>query len=478
MTKIILLVAAVILLSACASVEFKPTPYEPALIKEAECYKFAKRRNIAIFMDGTSNSADSETNVARLYNLANLQQPDGACPKNYTLYVKGVGTAGPGLWKNITGMTGLGIRRDVRQAYSFITEHYRGEQDKIYIFGFSRGATAARILTSLLYHAGTVDLSDNCLHDKDEFIRNLYNVYKKSSDVSDEKVSALNEFIGLTHSTSQPTSVEFLGLWDTVSALGFTHFGEDKAALPAHYADQLCNVEKAVQALAIDDNRAKMFTPALLKENLLNACPNKREKFDQIVEQAWFSGAHADVGGGYLDTDLSGVSLNWMLERLQAHEKAKARCSTNPYEQALLIPNSAGVFESPLGKSHDASANFVGGFTLQNRNRDIPEYIDKTPNGQKPPLCSAGKKPPVIHESVRERLSLRPKLRREFDWFGNYCSRCFKRNHLDNDQLKNAEGHTHGQCNDNTHYLLELIEGPTDCPTVWHPPEEGSCESN
>ena len=190
---------------------------------------------------------------------------------------------------------------------------------------------------------------------------------------------------GLT--VSGPVSVDTLGLWDTVEALGVPNWLSrllDKAAIEQHivdidgpnkrYGDQLCNVKHAYQALSIDDDREWIFTPLPLSRKYLFAHCDSDGKhlldyqgkiIPERFSEVWFSGAHSDVGGGYPDSRLSGVILNWMIGNLK---------------QTGLLPAGASVPEDPFGTSHDPEAGWWGPL-YHAVNRDIATYV--TGQGQR-----------------------------------------------------------------------------------------------
>jgi uncharacterized protein (DUF2235 family) len=230
-------------------------------------------KHIAVFFDGTHNNIASDTNIKRLHSLVSLRDnPDIA-----TIYIEGVGVGG-----DVLGMgTGWGIGERVRIAYEFILNNYC-DGDKIYIFGFSRGAYSARILTSLLYYAGLP--KDEKLSSR-EITLAVYDAVKNK--LTDEKEPDRRKIVTSKLqeqklNVGEPVSVDVLGLWDTVEALGFPDWAgrlENKAEIAPffvdvdipnkHHGDQLCNVRQAYQALAIDDNREWVFTPLLLSRKAL-----------------------------------------------------------------------------------------------------------------------------------------------------------------------------------------------------------------
>ncbi len=317
---------AALFLAGCGNIAVNHVPHQPE----------SKPKKLAVFFDGTANDEGSYTNVAKLHNLVTLQ----ARPDVSTSYIKGVGVDG-----KILGMaTGWGIGLDVRQAYLYLAENYSHEpEDEIYIFGFSRGAYAARILAALIHVAGIPDVrSIENRNARIGYIEQIYDAYKSNGERSIEDRRKRVEAVLKTPTVH--AQIKFLGIWDTVEALGLPNYAETVDVPNPRYADQLCNVTKAAHAVALDDNRARIFTPILLtRAHLTEAC--EHVDIDQVVTEVWFSGAHSDVGGGYSDTHLSGVSLNWMIGQIR-----KAECPANKDQNANcdasdgLLPKTAGVY--------------------------------------------------------------------------------------------------------------------------------------
>lgn len=294
------------------------TPYQS--------YPQGTAKNVAVFMDGTANDFESETNVAALYHLARLNND----PYMALKYIEGVGTNG----KVLGFAFGTGIGKDVKDAYLFLATHYQNGDD-LSLFGFSRGAYAARILSGMIYVAGIPDLRLLSEKDQTAVVEALYDAYtgrllKKSSGKGGATriswdPSRRQEFIqsvylrwerklGVPIRNQDAVTIRFMGLWDTVEALAIPDYEQNTGPIESNYLDQICNIDKVYHALSLDDNRARIFTPIRMTYDTINTpCPEK--SIDNTVEEVWFSGAHADVGGGYAkQRGLSGLSLQWMLE--------------------------------------------------------------------------------------------------------------------------------------------------------------------
>lgn len=355
-------------------------------------------QKIAIFFDGTDNDEQSDTNVKKLHSLVTLQNRDDIS----ALYIEGVGAG-----DKIIGMaTGWGIQHRVKMAYTFLIEHYR-QDDEIFIFGFSRGAYSARILASLLYHAGIPNLDSSKSFSSAADISDIVYDAVKDDGISSER--RRDNVIDKHISISSPVPVRVLGLWDTVEALGIQNSGAkllDKLGFDTYvanidnpnerYGDQLCNVKQAFHAVSIDDDREWIFTPALLtRKHLLETCSlalgKPLIKNINEVDEVWFSGAHSDVGGGYNDSLLSGVSLNWMIKKLK---------------DTKLLPKDASVPEDPFGSSHNPESGYWSPI-YHEQSRHILKYAtSENYNNMKIKL----------HSSVIERLKkIKPKVH-EFNW--------------------------------------------------------------
>lgn len=346
----------------------------------------------AIFLDGTANDYNSETNLSKLRHRV-AWQPDDEIG---TFYVEGVGAG-----NKVVGMiTGWGMGHRVRQAYRYLLRNYR-EGDQVYLFGFSRGAYSARILASLLHYGGLPDepLVDGAV--AEEAAARIYGAYKGRMSHQarmDAVVAAIGKLDLEQGGTFASRKIAFMGLWDTVSALGTRDRTEDDFRVPSPlYADQLCNVERAMHALSLDDNRALEFTPVLLtREYLVENCFTDEQQhwrkptvveatamLDRIVDEAWFTGAHSDVGGGYKEGRLDGLSLNWMLPELK---------------KLKLIGNAEPVQAHPLDCAHDAE-KFFKGYVYEEHPRSLAKYVvGSTYNGGRFKL----------HPSVVSRLSALP----------------------------------------------------------------------
>ncbi|HEA21100.1 MAG TPA: DUF2235 domain-containing protein [Pricia antarctica] len=291
-------------------------------------------KNIAVFLDGTANNERSYTNVSKLYNLVTLQDN----PNVEAAYFRGVGNGAD----FIGILIGSGIRGKVCNAYLYLAEHYDHERgDEIYLFGFSRGAFMARILAGMIHSAGIVDLRRIPKNKRLDFIKRIYNAHKGEKTIQERRDAVFE--VTNQRLPYDSYKIEFMELWDTVASLGIPDYKDDYYVEETDYNDQLCNVKKASQALSLNDNRSSVFTPSLLSnEYLVRECKETNPK--DIANDVWFFGAHSDVGGGALNTNISGVSLNWMINQLQEY---------------ALLPSNIKVYENQFDATNNPRKGFI-----------------------------------------------------------------------------------------------------------------------
>ena len=283
-------------------------------------------RNIVLLSDGTGNSRGKHfrTNVWRVYEALDLADPkDPKTPRQFAFYDDGVGSSSFKPLALLGGAIGFGLARNVRDLYQFLCRTYR-DGDRIYAFGFSRGAFTIRVLIGLIMSQGLVKYQG----DEGELQRlskAAYRAYRyKYTPVvnyllplrrlRDALIGGWARLRGREpyrrEENRAAPKVEFLGLWDTVDAYGLPvdelMRGIDKVVWPGTMRDLKLDrqVKQAVHALALDDER-NAFHPRLWDES----CEADRNR----IRQVWFAGMHSDVGGGYADQGLSHVSLDWVM---------------------------------------------------------------------------------------------------------------------------------------------------------------------
>jgi uncharacterized protein (DUF2235 family) len=267
-------------------------------------------KNIVVFSDGTGQEGGkgNNTNVYKLFNMIEDRTENQA-----SFYDRGLGTG----WRKLSGnVAGMGISKNIRECYEFIFENYQAG-DNIFLFGFSRGATTVRSLSAFIHLFGILPKS------RPELIKQAYKIYKESDGTARKNLA--KDFVSRHH--NQWCKIKFLGVWDTVDALGLPFkkldFFVDWIPLFRHKYHNLRlsnSVTHARHALAIDDERLT-FHPKIWDKDI--------EDY-QTMKQVWFCGMHTDVGGGYKEHDLSDIALTWMV--LEAKECGLRIFSNNEVE--------------------------------------------------------------------------------------------------------------------------------------------------
>lgn len=298
-------------------------------------------KRIAIFCDGTWNRPDAEhlTNVAKLSNATkrvSKNSETGQPISQMVIYVPGVGTGRGSGWisRKIDqfggGAFGWGLNATLMEAYSHLAANYE-IGDEIYIFGYSRGAFTARSLAGLVRTAG--------LPTPDQ-IRNipkaLQQYRQRSGDTHPDDSGPMEFRMGFSkllatsaddlkerqkrNQTSHLLKITYLGVWDTVGALGvpnqFFVAGFFNERYKFHDLALSSSVQAARHAVAVDERR-KNFLPTVWDNiEILNHDLNKDAKPGETVPeryfQQWFPGTHGAVGGGGDLIGLSAGTLKWV----------------------------------------------------------------------------------------------------------------------------------------------------------------------
>lgn len=274
-------------------------------------------QDLFVFLDGTGNSAESRTNVWRLHERLLAKRKDGFA----AAYIPGVGSTTNPVFGNALGH---GMERRVRCGYAFLGEQYE-PGDRIFIFGFSRGAHEARNLAGQIAYAGIAPKEG----DRDRQLKHANAIQEIVKDQADDDhatawtnwkpgappplAASINRRLKLQ---TQGAEVTLLGVWDTVPGSAFVDYGVCKEKPNRKKGDRYKTgsyppLRHIAHAMALDEKRSR-FHPLLL-------CPAYNAELTKL-EQEWFPGAHADVGGGYEgETALPDISLGWMINRLASY---------------------------------------------------------------------------------------------------------------------------------------------------------------
>ncbi|MEU1668401.1 DUF2235 domain-containing protein [Streptomyces sparsogenes] len=263
-------------------------------------------KRLAVCCDGTWNFADqpSKTNVTK---VALSVRPGSAAGKDQRVYYhSGVGTH---RFERLRGGAfGVGLSRNVIDAYRFLMETYEPD-DELFLFGFSRGAFTARSLAGLVRNCGILR------RDHTDRVKEAWALYRDR--IEEPKGAASTLF---RRSYAYETEIHFIGVWETVGALGIPAVGprwlepvvnQFNRRWAFHDTTLSSWVKAAFHALAIDEQRSA-FKPTLWRQQPGAA------KHGQKLKQVWFAGSHCDIGGGFKETGLSDVALLWMVDQARS----------------------------------------------------------------------------------------------------------------------------------------------------------------
>jgi uncharacterized protein (DUF2235 family) len=298
-------------------------------------------RRLVLFLDGTWNTLGDNTNVWRFKSLCSKG------PEQLVYYNAGVGTDYGR--RVMGGMFGYGLDDEVLQAYEWLTENYL-EGDRIFVFGFSRGAFTARSLSGFIAKCGLLKPGSPMS------LKQLFARYRLGSTPHTIRGLAKMDATELTledrwlKAYSLPIPIWFQGVFDTVGALGVP-FGNFPRISRSKYSfletDLRINYSRAYHALAIDEHRIA-FKPTLWNKVVTQGeDPYPPRPIDE-VEQRWFVGAHADVGGGYANGLLAQRPLQWLMGKAVKHGLA--------VKSDITLDD-----EFRGGEIHDSFAEMVGG---------------------------------------------------------------------------------------------------------------------
>lgn len=273
-------------------------------------------RNLVIMLDGAGNEIGRNlSNVLKLFRIAKKTD------RQLVYYDPGVGTIGePGAWRRlrqnfhkILGLaTGWGLDDNVLEAYSWLCRTWQ-DGDRIWLFGFSRGAWTARVLGGLIHMIGLLrsEQLNMCGY--------AMVAYKKASEK--DNLSIAWDFARVSAARRAP--IHFVGVWDTVASVIVPRWDRLIPSLETlPYTEQNPSVRAFRHALAIDERR-RMFRASRWKpgQKYIENPFSTRAAPDQDALEMWFAGVHSDVGGGYPETEsgLSKFPLIWLVEEATKH---------------------------------------------------------------------------------------------------------------------------------------------------------------
>ena len=326
-------------------------------------------KRIVICSDGTwqTPNQDNATHVLEMARAVLPTAPDGTT--QVVFYDWGVGTEN---WLNrlVGGISGKGIDKNIRDCYRFLAHNYE-DGDEIYLFGFSRGAYTVRSLAGLVRNCGVLTKAEAGR------LPEAYTMYRRHDAGPNSEVAKT-----FRSRNSREATVKFIGVWDTVGALGIPLCG--LSALTAHrykFHDVKLSsrVPFAYHALAIDERR-RPFRPSLWEA---------QTKEGQTVEQVWFAGVHSDVGGS-LDPVLGKPSFDWMKERASSAGLALDETLASPAECAPPTSKPDGLLGRTVARLRErlSQPRPIGGDDTQWVHPSALDHYASSPSGAPANLAS------------------------------------------------------------------------------------------
>jgi len=314
-------------------------------------------KRIVVLIDGTWNKegTGADTNVAKLdsgkkiITQAFIKTNATGDVAQHVHYHDGVGSDGDLTQRLLGGAIGLGLKKIIQDVYEFLVSDYAGG-DEIYIFGFSRGAYAARALAGLIGASGIQRERDR---DEFEIAWDHYRVapsvrrQPQTASAGDRKTLENYNALEQRQAFHDTRAIECVAVWDTVGSYGIPA-GIGLAPLARYFTLMTLgfhdtsfgeHVKVGLHAVAVDEHR-RPFVPTFW-----TIAKGRQPKGH--VEQTWFAGAHCNVGGGYSDSGLSDQALIWMIARVQAltgleFDVAAVRSNTKPNIGGVVVDSTQG----------------------------------------------------------------------------------------------------------------------------------------
>jgi uncharacterized protein (DUF2235 family) len=305
-------------------------------------------KNLVVCCDGTANQfAQDRTNVIKL--CYTLQQGAG---QQVVYYHPGLGTMEPPgaltpfarKTARLLGLAlGYGLESDLRDAYVFLMNNFE-PGDRVFLFGFSRGAYTVRAVASLLHMYGLISSGNEplvpyaiCM------LTAIQQLDAQGDSASEEKLRYFQLAKDFQETFCRAVCKPwFVGVWDTVSSVGWI---ENQLRLP--FTANNPDIAIGRHAIALDERRA------FFRTNLWRPPAAPADGGPKDLKQVWFAGVHCDVGGGYPEADsgASKIPLQWMLR-----EATNAGLLVDAARADLVLGRAGAGYvpPDPNGKLHES----------------------------------------------------------------------------------------------------------------------------
>lgn len=325
-------------------------------------------KRLVVCCDGTWSTLHQKnpTNVCEVFDAI---APSAGAMAQEKYYVEGVGNKP---WSRFTGGAfGVGLSHNVREAYRHVVRHYE-PGDELFFFGFSRGAYTARSAVGLIRNCGIL------LPRNEDRLDDAYDLYRHRDKATTGPDSPAAQDFRARFAHPGPTPIRFIGVWETVGALGIPLSGGRlvnwfNRRWQFHDTQLSSTVRSAFHALAIDEKR-RSFAPAIW-----NPSP---AAVGQERAQLWFAGDHSDVGGGYDERGLSNVALRWLAAcarscGLAFDPDAFAALAPDPLATVHTMPaffRLFGTLVRPIGRTDPAGESAASSAEFRTTAHLTPPY--------------------------------------------------------------------------------------------------------
>jgi len=316
-------------------------------------------KNLVLLSDGTGQrgGVGYETNIWRLYKALSINHPD-----QMICYDDGVGSQKSRVSKILGGMAAIGLDHNVRELYTFLVRHWK-PGDRIYLFGFSRGAFTVRILADLISLCGIIKMHPDILSEErlTTLVKTAYTATLKAYYHPKYARAFREQF-----SWKDETKIQFIGVWDTVGAIGlpfrqarFSMHNWIEYGFRGHALNK--DVQYIAHAISIDDCR-ETFHPVILDERI-DTSPDR-------INQVWFSGVHSNIGGGYPKNQLSRITLDWIIEQVKSADTRSMLPSSQCLQFEPVEIDSISREKDPHGRLYNSREGLAAAFRFLPRDME------------------------------------------------------------------------------------------------------------
>ncbi|AUW58745.1 hypothetical protein C1T17_12195 [Sphingobium sp. SCG-1] len=364
-------------------------------------------RNLVLLLDGTSNEVKGNlTNVVKLYRCAERSG------NQRVFYHPGIGTVplttdwSPAAQSAIATFglaTGWGLDANILAAYCYLIDIYEPD-DRIFLFGFSRGAYTARAVAGLIHLIGLLE------RDQRNLAEYALKAYKRAH--REDRLDIAWQFRRVIG--GRRVLIHFLGVWDTVASVfvrpGLLRF-PSQSFLP--YTKSNPSIRVFRQAAAIDERRRMFRLYHWTPDQSFKPDPFADAEGAQDQQTVWFAGDHSDVGGGWVETEsqIAKFPLIWMAREAQKHGLELNEALFDHLAEGDPLPGGKRMYVAPDAKGPIHNSMTAAWWPLEYlpKNRKWKRFPENaTSGGYYLPRAEPRKIPEgaLLHHSVIERMAM------------------------------------------------------------------------